>query len=255
MAGAKQRHSHGAVVRNLPRACTDHDYPADPDAVATSLVADTRPFPRRERGGAACDRSPHWRNGSPSHAFRQLAPIIATAQALQFLSGEDIAPITAALADDTPRITPLKTISRWVSGDPLMLATSGSMLAAALSEVVNAVYEYINLALLLDANGVFFGAAKLRTHRAALLRGRLRRLATVDAAAISVASLSRAERSDWTRADISLLPVHDSRHRRRKASSHRRRRTKFDHAARSEGRSRHRLEHVGQDNFSANDRC
>jgi hypothetical protein len=136
------------------------------------------------------------RIGAAATAFRQLAPLIATAQSLQFLEGDDIAPLTSPLDADTRRIAPLKTISRWVSGDPFMLADSTSPWALPLSELANAVYEYLNLALLLDANGVYFGAATLRAYGGSLLRV-VSAIGDVDAA-ISVASL-RAERSDWTR--------------------------------------------------------
>jgi DNA mismatch repair ATPase MutS len=137
------------------------------------------------------------RIGAAATAFRQLAPIIATAQSLQFLEGDDIASITSPLAADAiRRIAPLKTISRWVSGDPFMLANSTSPWALPVSELANAVYEYLNLALLLDANGVYFGAATLRAYGGSLLSV-VAAIGDVDAA-ISVASL-RAERSDWTR--------------------------------------------------------
>ncbi len=65
-----------------------------------------------------------------------------------------------------------------------------------ITDVANSIYEYLNLAFLLDANGVYFGARALRDHRAGLLR-LVMAIGEVDAA-ISVASF-RAGRNDWTR--------------------------------------------------------
>ena len=61
-----------------------------------------------------------------STAFRQIAPLVATAQALRFIHGEDVDSLVAALRRDT-RLLRLKTISRWVSGDPLMLSVQPNM--------------------------------------------------------------------------------------------------------------------------------
>jgi hypothetical protein len=129
-------------------------------------------------------------------AFRQLAPVIATGECLRSLGGEDVGPLVGPLRADTPRLRRLKTIARWVSGDPLMLSMSQNPLALLVSDIVNMAYEYLNLVLLLDANGVYFGARGLDEHRHALLRV-LVAMGDVDAA-ISVASF-RAGRRDWTR--------------------------------------------------------
>ena len=56
--------------------------------------------------------------------------------------------------------------------------------------------DTLNLAFLLDANGVYFGARDLRVHHAALLRV-IAAMGEVDAA-VSTASF-RAGRRDWTR--------------------------------------------------------
>ena len=129
-------------------------------------------------------------------AFRQLAPVVATAERLRFLGGEDIRPLVGPLQADTPSLRRLKTIARWVSGDPLMLSMSQNPFALLVSDIVNMAYEYLNLVFLLDANGVYFGARGLDEHRHALLRV-LVAMGDVDAA-ISVASF-RTSRSDWTR--------------------------------------------------------
>ncbi len=133
---------------------------------------------------------------SVAGAFRQLAPVIATAQALRFLHGSDIDPITDPLRSDVPKLGRLKTIARWVSGDPMMLAVSPNPLAVILSDFSNTIYDYLNLAFLLDANGVFFGAGELQTHGASLLRA-IAAIGDVDAA-ISVAAF-RASTDGWTR--------------------------------------------------------
>ncbi len=136
------------------------------------------------------------RIGRLAAAFRQLAPVIATGESLQFVHRDDIEPIVGSLRAEVDRLRGLKTISRWISGDPLMLSTRWTPLATLMSDVVNAVYEYLNLVLLLDANGVYFGVRALRVHGAALLRV-VSAIGEVDAA-ISVSSY-RASRSDWTR--------------------------------------------------------
>lgn len=132
-------------------------------------------------------------------AFRQLAPIIATGQALAFLDREDVAAITAPLGADARRLGPLKTIARWVSGDPLMLSVNPNGLAVIATDVIGVVYEYLNAVFLLDANGVYFGARTLHANSASLLRV-LAAVADVDAA-ISVASY-RAGLSAWTRPEF-----------------------------------------------------
>ena len=129
-------------------------------------------------------------------AFRQLAPVIATAQALRFLGGADIEPIAAPLQSDVPKLSRLKTIARWVSGDPLMLSVMPNPLAVVLTDFSNTIYDYLNLAFLLDANGVYFGAGELQAHGDSLLRA-IAAIGDVDAA-ISVAAF-RASSTVWTR--------------------------------------------------------
>ena len=129
-------------------------------------------------------------------AFRQLAPIIATGQALAFLEGPAIDPIVAPLRQDTASLGRLKTIARWVSGDPFMFSVSPSAFAVLASDFVGMIYDYLNFVFFLDANGVYFGAAELRKRGAALLRV-LAAAGDVDAA-VSVASY-RAGLVNWTR--------------------------------------------------------
>ena len=136
------------------------------------------------------------RIGALAAAFRQMAPLITTAQSLRFVGGDDVRPLVGSIQADTPSLRRLKTIARWVSGDPLMLPMGAGSLAVMSSDVVSVFYEYLNLAFLLDANGVYFGARDLRVHHRALLRV-MAAMGEVDAA-ISTASL-RTGRHDWTR--------------------------------------------------------
>ena len=129
-------------------------------------------------------------------AFRQVAPLVATAQALQFMDGDELAPIIGAIRSDTPRLARLKTIARWLSGDPLMLRLDTTWTAISISDFFNVVYAYLNLAFLLDGNSVFFGARLLRARAPSLLRI-VAAMGELDAA-ISVASF-RAGTAGWTR--------------------------------------------------------
>ena len=128
-------------------------------------------------------------------ALRQVGPIVATGEDLAFLQGEDTAAITGALLSDVPRLRRLKTVARWLSADPLMASTWDGVAWVA-GSVAGAVFDYVNMVLLLDANGVYFGTSDLRAHSGSLLRVAAA-IGDVDAA-ISVASW-RTERDDWTR--------------------------------------------------------
>lgn len=141
-------------------------------------------------------KSTDGRIGAMATAFRQLAPLIAAAQSIGDFSGDDVASIVGPLRTETSAFARLKTISRWVSGDPFMLPVDVSPLAMFAAELTNAVYEYFNLLFLLDANGVYFGARELRSRGPALLRV-IAAMGEIDAA-ISVASL-RAGTPGWTR--------------------------------------------------------
>ena len=61
-----------------------------------------------------------------------------------------------------PSLGRLKTIARWVSGDPFMFSVSPSGGAIAPNDFVGVIYDYLNFVFFLDANGVYFGAAELR---------------------------------------------------------------------------------------------
>jgi hypothetical protein len=129
-------------------------------------------------------------------AFRQLAPVVAAGESLRFLQGADVEPLIGPLGSDVARLRRLKTISRWVSGDPLMLSFSGSVFQHIITDIANALYAYVNLFFLIEASGVFAGGRDLRAHGSSLVRV-VSAIGEVDAA-LSVASW-RAGRDDWTR--------------------------------------------------------
>ena len=80
-----------------------------------------------------------------------------------------------------------------------MLPVNPDPLILPLSDLVAAVYQYLNLAFLLDATGVYFAVRDLSRHGGSLVRATAA-AGDVDAA-ISIASF-RAGRSDWTRPDL-----------------------------------------------------
>lgn len=129
-------------------------------------------------------------------AVRQLAPIIATGERLAFFNDEAAAPITGTLENDLKRLRRLKTIARWASDDPFMLSGTTNIALEALSQLVSAIYEYVNMALLLDGNAIYFAHRDLAAHRDALVRVAAA-IGEIDAA-LGV-SAWRGERDDWTR--------------------------------------------------------
>ena len=137
--------------------------------------------------------------GSVARRFRQCAPLIATAASLRFLEGRDIDPIVGPLRTDVQPLARLKLISRWTNGDPFMLSVDADPLAAAFNDIVAAVYEYLNLAFLLDASGVYFAAGDLARHQESLRR--ITAAAGDVDAAIAIASF-RAGRTDWVQPDF-----------------------------------------------------
>jgi MutS domain V len=131
-----------------------------------------------------------------ARSFRQLAPLIVTAESLRILDDSAHPSLTCPLRRDVPSLARLKLISRWVNGNPFMLSFNSNGLALALADLVEIVYEYLNIAFLLDATGVHVGLKDLAAHRHALLRV-VAATGEVDAA-ISVASY-REGAAAWTR--------------------------------------------------------
>ncbi|HEX3702104.1 MAG TPA: hypothetical protein VHU82_02160 [Vicinamibacterales bacterium] len=80
-----------------------------------------------------------------------------------------------------------------------MLAVDADLPMVFVSDLVSVVYEYLNLAFLLDATGISFGVKHFSRHGRALIRVTAA-AGDVDAA-ISVASF-RASRADWTRPEF-----------------------------------------------------
>jgi hypothetical protein len=129
-------------------------------------------------------------------SVRQLAPIIATGQDLSFLNAEGFAPITGSLDADASRLRRLKTVARMASEDPLMLSVRAGIGGEIASQFVSAVYEYVNMVLLLDGNAIYFVHRDLAAHRDALLR-LVTTVGDIDAA-LSVAEW-RADCEEWSR--------------------------------------------------------
>jgi len=105
--------------------------------------------------------------GVVSTAFRQIAPLVATGQALRFLEGEDIEPLVAPLRRETGSLLQLKTISRWVSGDPLMLSVQSNLAADDASAVCEITLLRLR-ALLARARGDNVGYRELVVHYRAM---------------------------------------------------------------------------------------
>ncbi len=133
---------------------------------------------------------------SVATAFRQVGPVIATAESLRALIADSPSPLVIALKEDVPRLRRLKSIARWVSGNPLMLPVGADLLPTVVQDIANSVYEYLNLAFLLDGTGVCVAARILRENRGGVLRV-VAAIGDIDSA-ISTASY-RASRQDWVR--------------------------------------------------------
>ena len=132
-----------------------------------------------------------------TRAFRQLAPVIATAESLQFLQGSDFDVLTNSLQSDVTGLRRLKTTARWVSEDPFMLAGSWNVLAVAATDLANLLYLYLSIILHLDEVGVYFGARDLHTGGPAVVRV-VAALGEIDAA-LSVASYRAEQGAGWTK--------------------------------------------------------
>ena len=117
--------------------------------------------------------------------FRQISALIAVAENLRFLEGDDIDPIVGSLRRELPTLRRLKGIVRRIGPDPFKVG-----------DLAFAVGEYLNLIFLLDVNAVYFGASELRRCGPSLLRV-IAAVGDVDAA-ISIASF-RAGTRGWTR--------------------------------------------------------
>ena len=133
--------------------------------------------------------------GAITMALRQLPSVIAAGHALEFLEPGEPRLDRRALQSDARGLQRLKTITRWITGDPFLLPAHSSSLTLLLNDIVNTAFEYLNGALLLDATGACACAGELRRHGAALVE-MVATAGDVDVA-LSVASF-RAGRADWT---------------------------------------------------------
>ena len=122
--------------------------------------------------------------------------MIGTAAALTFIAADDVQAITQPLRDDVSRLARLKWISSWANGNPFMVSFDSAQRLIMLNDLIGVTYEYLNLLLLLDATGAYFGLRDLNANRPSLLR-MTAAVGDVDAA-ISVASY-RDGSDVWTR--------------------------------------------------------
>lgn len=128
-------------------------------------------------------------------ALRQLAPLVSAGEVLARIEFGGSPEMVGRFRSDLVALRRLSAVSRWLGGDPFLLSTRGGVVPALIRALGAVVFEYMNILLLLDANAVFFAAADLQRHGAALLRV-LEMVGDVDVA-LSIASW-RAEREDWT---------------------------------------------------------
>lgn len=124
------------------------------------------------------------RSGAALGLFRQIAPLIGVAEILASLQRPEFEAILAPLHEELPRLRRLRLFASWAGRNP-----GGD-------EVVGALFEYVNLVFLLDANALFFGGRELRTRADSIVRV-IGAVGDLDAA-IAVASF-RAGTSGWTR--------------------------------------------------------
>ena len=124
------------------------------------------------------------RTGGILALFRQIAPLLAAGEVIARLRVADAEPLLAPLADALPQLRRLRVYAWWAGGH------------SAGNDLVDGLYEYLNLIFLLDANAFLFGARELRRRGDALLTV-VGAVGEADAA-IAVASY-RAGTTGWTR--------------------------------------------------------
>ena len=117
--------------------------------------------------------------------FRQLGPLLVTAETLVPSLATDGVRVEPAFPADLASLRRLRRIASLVSGDPTMADDSAA-----------AIFEAANMLLLLDVNVLYFASRDIQAKSEALLRT-IATVGTVDAA-ISVASY-RAGTAGWTR--------------------------------------------------------
>ncbi len=125
------------------------------------------------------------RLGPPLGPFRQVAPLLAAAEALRPLVATCGLPCGSTLSSDLAEMRRLRRIARWVGHDPM---TS--------DDLTNVIHEAANMLFLLDLALLFLASREIGAHGPALVRT-VASVGTVDAA-ISVASY-RVGAAGWTR--------------------------------------------------------
>jgi hypothetical protein len=128
---------------------------------------------------AATDR----KLGEIRPAFRQVGPLLAAAERLAALEGEGIRPWITELRSHSRSLARLRKIAKWVARDP-----------SRQNDLVAALYEYVNLIFVIDANALYLGINALEARRGDLARV-IELVGNIDAA-ISVASW-RAGNPGW----------------------------------------------------------
>ena len=116
--------------------------------------------------------------------FGQVGPLLRAGAVVGELRNPATGAIVAPLVDALPRLRRLGVFARWAGRSP-----SGN-------DLVDGLFQYLNLVFLLDANGFYFGARELRRCADALLAA-AGAVGEADAA-IAVASY-RAGTDGWTR--------------------------------------------------------
>lgn len=125
------------------------------------------------------------RLGPPLGPFRQVAPLLAAAEAVRPLVATCGLPVGSALSSDLAGMRRLRRIARWVGHDPM---TS--------DDLTNVIHEAANMLFLLDLVLLFLASREIGAHGPALVRT-VASVGTVDAA-VSVASY-RVGAAGWTR--------------------------------------------------------
>jgi hypothetical protein len=117
--------------------------------------------------------------------FRQIGPLISTADILATVVDDQNADLTRPLIDDAPCLTRLRVVAGWVARD-----------SVTMDPISGALFELVNFFLALDGNALLFGALELRGRAPALERV-ITAVGEVDAA-IAIASYRR-HAVEWTR--------------------------------------------------------
>jgi len=134
---------HSILARHLSSAHSEHSR----SLLVGNLLAPLSPDGARndwcQLGCSSYHRQPNQCSG---RSLSTTCPLIATAQALAFLTGDDLDPIVEPLRQEPPQLARLKNdLSRWVGGNPFILSLDTAPLALVANDFASVVYEYLNL--------------------------------------------------------------------------------------------------------------